>query len=91
MPLEACRNPSDARLEPALRNGGSDGSAPRDLGASWTEKPKGNGKRIARQRAEKSRPCPGVHTVGGQWFASPYIGVFPDQEEPEVDCHHLEH
>lgn len=48
MPVEACGNPSDALLQPALRSGGSDHSAPLDSGAGWIEKPKGNEKRRAR-------------------------------------------
>ena len=44
-------------------------------GSQQTEKPKGNQKRIARERAEESRPGTGVHTVGGQWSARLDVGT----------------
>lgn len=70
--------------EPGPCSSGSDGSASLYLGASWVEKRKW---KEDSKRAEKSRLCPGVHTVGGQWSPRPYIGLFPQQEEPEGDCH----
>lgn len=80
------RNPSDVHSEPGLRSSGSgsDGSASLYLGANWVEKRKW---KEDSKRAEKSRLCPGVHTVGGQWPPHPYIGLFPQQEVPEGDCH----
>lgn len=70
MPVQACRNASDAHLQPALHTGGTDTSSPLDVGAIWIEKPKRNGKKIARRRDEKSRLCPGV-----PWSTSPYAGT----------------
>lgn len=71
MPLEASRNPSDTHLEPALHSGGHDGSAALGLGASWIEKSKANGKRMARQRAELRSSCMMYHetNLGAKWTA----------------------